>query len=114
MLVMSNDYSKSVKSMLIKMKERGIEFGKPIPFMESESGMSEEEIRKGLFNFDELEFTEKQDHDGETRYALYFVHNRRKGHRFVITFREKIRLITVFPLGRHTLAKYYKKKFKKI
>jgi len=52
---------------------------------------------------------EKQERNGEIRYALYFVYSGKKGRVYVLTFKEKIRVITIYPLGRKTLSKYKKK-----
>jgi len=110
---MGKDYSNEVKTLLNSFKERGFEFGKPMKLLNFKSGLFENEMKEELFNFDYLVFTEKQDRSKEIRYALYFVYNKRKGRVFVITFRNKIRIITIYPLGQKTLKKYYKRKFKK-
>ena len=111
---MIEDCSEEVKKLLTRFTAKEIEFGKPIKLLSFKSGgLTEEQIKEELFNFNFLKFSYKQDRNKEIRYVLYFVYNKRYGRTFVITFREKIRIITIFPLGRHTLKKYYKNKFKK-
>lgn len=90
-----------------------IEYGKPLKLLQFKSNLTEEQIKKELFNFKFLAFVEKQDRDNETRYVLYFVYSKKRGMVFVITFREKIRIITLYPLGQNTLRKYNERKFKK-
>lgn len=111
---MVKNYSKEVKNLLNKFITKGFEFGKPIRLLSFKSGLTKQEIIKEIFNFDYLGFTEKQNIADEIRYVLYFVYSRKRGRAFVITFRRKIRIITIFTLGSHTLRKYYKKKFKKV
>jgi hypothetical protein len=111
---MIKDYSEEVKELLNRFITNGFEFGKPIKLLSFKSGgLTEEQIKKELFNFDFLEFSHKQEREKETRYLLYFIYSKKNGRAFVITFREKIRIITIFPLGEHTLKKYYRNKFKK-
>ncbi len=111
---MVEDCSKEVKKLLSNFKQKGIEFGKPIKLLSFKSGgLTEEQIEEELFNFDFLKLSYKQNRNDEARYILYFVYTKKFGRAFVITFREKIRIITIFPLGKHTLKKYYKNKFKK-
>ena len=63
-----------------------------------------------ILNCDNLSFTNKQIKSGETRYALFFIYNKKEDRKYIITFREpKLRVITAFPLGRKTLKKYRKK-----
>ncbi len=110
---MGKDYSKYIKKEIKKYHSKGIEFGKPKKLLAFQGNIKEDELEKELLNLDYLTFTEKQIKDKEIRYCLYFVHSNRRGKAFVITFREKIRLITIFHLGRKTLIKYKDKKFKK-
>ena len=91
----------------------GIEYGKSKKLLSFKGNINEDEIEKELLNFHHLTFTEKQTRDGEIRYALYFVYSKKRGLVFVITFRERIRLITIYPLGKTTLQKYFQKRFKK-
>ena len=58
-----------------------------------------------------LEHIEKQEKSGETRFVLFFVHTKRKGIEYVLTFKDKIVIITAFPLGKRTLIRYRKKRF---
>jgi len=107
------DYSEEVKRLIEKFKERGFEYGRPKEYLEFRNGTSIKEIEKELLEQRDLKFIEKQLREGEKRYKLYYVYNKRKGRVYVITFRNKIRIITIYPLGPGTLNKYHKKRFKK-
>ena len=65
-----------------------------------------------VLNFTNIEFVEKQKEQGETRYKLYFVYSSKTGRVYVLKFTKKIRIITVYPIGLHTL-RHYKRRFKK-
>lgn len=110
---MSEDYSEEIKERIAELKEKGFEFGKSQEYLKHRVGASFEEMQRELESCDKLIFTDRREVDGEVRYTLYFVYNKRKGRVYAITFRDKIRVITVFPLGRRTLNKYYKQRFKK-
>lgn len=70
-------------------------------------------MEKEILNYDNSEFIEKQKEQGEKRYKLYFVYSSKTGRVYVLKFTKKIRVITVYPIGRQTL-KNYKRKFKKV
>ena len=107
---MEEDYSIELKELLKRYSKEEIEFGKPEKFILPRIKATKEEIQEEILNCDNLSFVQKQEKDGEIRYALFFVYNKRKGRQYIITFRDnKIRMITVFPLGRKTLRKYKKK-----
>lgn len=101
------DSSKEVNELLQKYNEKGFEYGKPIQYIEFRNKCSREEIEKEILQIKGIKFTEKQVKDGEVRYKLYFVYSNTRGRAYVLTFREKIRIITIYPLGRRTL-KYLK------
>lgn len=107
------DCSEEVKRLIEKFKERGFECGKPLEYLEFRNGCSIEKMEKELLEQKDLKFTEKQTREGEKRYKLYYLYSKRKGRVYVLTFRDKIRIITVYPLGPGTLNKYLKKRFKK-
>ncbi len=107
------DYSEEIKKLIEKFKEKGFEYGKTKEYLEFRNGCSIEDIEKELLEQKDLRFTEKQIKEGEKRYKLYYVYNKRKGRAYVITFRNKIRIITIYPLGPGTLNKYNKARFKK-
>ncbi|MFH1151874.1 MAG: hypothetical protein V1788_01985 [Nanoarchaeota archaeon] len=109
---MKKNYSEELKLLIEKYKEKGFEWGKPIDYIEFRNGCSREDMEKEILDYKNVEFVEKQS-EGETRYKLYFVYNSKTGRVYVIKFTEKIRIITVYPIGRQTL-KYYKRKFKKV
>ncbi len=110
---MGKNYLEELKILIEKYKERGFEWGKPIDYLEFRNGCSKKEMEKEILNCDNAEFVEKQKEQGETRYKLYFVYSSKTGRVYVLKFTEKIRVITVYPIGRQTL-KNYKRKFKKV
>lgn len=110
---MLKNYSEELISLIEKYKKSGFEWGKPIDYLEFRNGCSKEEMEKEILNCENIEFVEKQREQGETRYKLYFVYDFKKGRVYVLKFTEKIRVITVYPLGKQTL-KNYKRKFKKV
>ena len=110
---MWKDHSNEARDLLNSFKRKGFEFGKPMKLLTFKSNLEEEEIKREIFNFDYLVFTDKQNRSKEIRYVLYFVYDKKKGRVFVITFRDKIRVITIYSLGQKSLKKYYKRKFKK-
>jgi len=107
------NYSEEIKILLAEYKDKGFEYGKPVSYLEFRNGCSIEEIESEIFNSDEIEFTEKQIKESEIRYKTYFVYTKKTGRVYVITFRQKIRIITVYPIGRSTLKRYSKAKFKR-
>ena len=110
---MVKDYSKEIKNKINKLMNKGFDFGKSDKYLEHRTGKSFKEIIREIKDCKFLEFTEKRIIEGEERFTLYFVYNKRKGMAYAITFRKKIRIITAFPLGRRTLSKYNRKRFKK-
>ena len=106
---MKKDYSKEVKELLTKYDKQYIEFGKELAILLRRIKATKEEIYNEIFKCDNLKFTEKQKKDGETRYALFFIYSKKKGRKYVITLRDKLRIVTIFPLGRKTLKRYRKK-----
>jgi len=110
---MAKDYSEELKELIDKYKEKGFEWGKPIEYLEFRNGCSREELEREILDYNNVEFVEKQKEQGETRYKLYFVYSSKKGRVYVLRFTNKIRIITVYLIGRHTL-KNYKRKFKKV
>ena len=109
---MVKDYSEEVKELIEKYKDNGFEWGKPIDYLEFRNGCSREEMEKEILDYQNIDFVEKQIEQDETRYKLYFVYSSRNGRVYVLKFTNKIRIITVYPLGRATL-KNYKRNFKK-
>ena len=108
---MNKDYSETLKKLIKNYKKEDIVYVKPLDILLSRIKATKEEIEEELMNLKNLEFTEKQEKDEETRYVLFFVHSKRKGRVYVITFTNKIKLITIFPIGRKTLRRYRKKRF---
>ena len=110
---MVEDYSKEVKELIKANIKNGFEYGKSEKYLSYRVGATKGEIEKEIADCQNLTYTDKRNIDGEIRYTLYFVYNKRKGKVYSITFREKIRIITTFPLGKRTIKKYFKKRFKK-
>jgi glutathione peroxidase-family protein len=112
---MTKNYSEELRRLIEKYKERGFEWGKPADYLEFRNGCSKREMEKEIlnFNYEDVEFVEKQKEQGETRYKLYFVYSSKTGRVYVLRFTKKIRIITVYPIGKQTL-KNYKRKFKKL
>ncbi|PIN94275.1 hypothetical protein COU56_02695 [Candidatus Pacearchaeota archaeon CG10_big_fil_rev_8_21_14_0_10_31_9] len=98
---------------MINIKKKVLNGGKPIDYLEFRNGCSKEDLEREIINHDNIEFVEKQKEQGETRYKLYFVYSSKTGRVYVLKFTDKIRIITVYPIGRQTL-KNYKRKFKKL
>ena len=110
---MTEDYSEKIKEMIKNFSEKDFEFGKPVELLYFLSGgLTNEDMKKEILGCKNLEFTEKRKVKGEIRYTLYFIYSNKRGRAYALTFRNKIRLITVFPLGRRTLKKYKRRKFK--
>lgn len=110
---MSKDYSERVKEIIRNFKNKGFEFGKTEKYLKHRIGISFKEMEEELQTCKNLIFTEKREINGEERYTLYFVYTKKSGRAYAIIFRNKIRIITVFPLGKRTLIKYNRKRFKK-
>ncbi|MFH1803044.1 MAG: hypothetical protein ABH864_06385 [archaeon] len=110
---MTKDYSRELKELIEEHKEKGFEWEKPIDYLEFRNGLSKEQMEKEVLDYAHVEFVEKQSEQGETRYKLYFVYSSKTGRVYVLKFTEKIRIITVYPIGKQTL-KSYKRKFKKL
>ena len=109
---MTKNYSEELKELIKRYKEKGFEWGKPIEYLEFRNGCSKEELEKEILDYGNVEFVEKQREQEETRYKLYIVYSSKTGRVYVLTFTSKIRIITIYPIGRTTL-KNYKRKFKK-
>ena len=86
-----------------------------LSWLEERNKSSLEQLRKDLFNFNQLVHVEKQEVEYgpliEERYRCYFIFTQNRGRCYVIKFNHQIKVITAFPLGRTTL-KRYRRKFK--
>ena len=111
---MSKDYSREIIEKIAELKSKGFEFGKSERYLKHRTGINFKEMTEELKACKQLVFTEKRKINGEERYTLYFVYSRSKGRVYALTLRSRIRIITVFPLGRRTLSRYHKQRFKKI
>jgi hypothetical protein len=100
------------KRLLERYSGKDIIFAKTKRYILDRIGSNEEEVVKDILSTEKLEFVEKQERGNETRYALFFVYSRRKGRVYVLALEENIKIITAYPLGKRTLSKYHKKRFK--
>jgi len=105
------DYTKEVKELLKKYSDKEVIFGKDENYLLERISATKEDIIEDLFLNKDLIFTEKQYKTNEIRYALFYAYSKKKGRVYAITFLDKIRIITAYPLGRKTLLKYKKKRF---
>ncbi len=108
---MESDLSKEVKELIIKFRDKGFRYAKPIEMLTERINTSKQEIEKEIINSDNLKFVEKQYKENEIRYVLYHVYSNKIGKVYVITFEDKIVVITAFPIGKTTLRRY-RKRFK--
>ena len=105
------DYTKEVREFLKKYSDKEVIFGKDENYLLERISATKEEVVEDLFTNKDLIFTEKQDKISEIRYVLFYAYSKKKGRVYAITFLDKIRIITAYPLGRKTLLKYKKKRF---
>ncbi len=110
---MTKEYSEEVKKLIRKYEKEKIMYGKPLDYLLFRNKTTKEEIEKEIIDCENLEFTEKQEKEEEIRYLLYFIYSRKRGRAYVLKFNEKIKIITIYPLGKRTLKRYHKKRFKK-
>jgi len=103
---MAKNYLEELRILIEKYKGDGFEWGKPIDYLEFRNGCSKEEMEREIIYCKNIEFTEKQKEQGETRYKLYFIYSSKTGRVYVIKFTERIRIITVYSIGRQTLKNY--------
>lgn len=97
-----------------KYTPEDIVFGKDAEYLCFRNNCSIQEFIEEIFSFKNLEIVIKQNRDNEERFALYFIYSKSKGRAYILRFYpEKIRVITIFPMGKRTLNKYFKRKFKK-
>ena len=106
---MTKNYKEEVTNLIQKYKKQDIEFGKDINILLRRIKATKEEVETEILTHNNLVHVEKQEKDKEIRYGLYYLYSRKKGRKYVITFRDKLRIITIIPLGKRTLKKYRKK-----
>lgn len=100
--------------ILKKYKPNNVEFGKDLEYLCFRNNCTKEELIKEILSLDNLSFVIEQKRQGEDRFVLYFIYHKSKGRVYVLRFYpEKIRIVTIFPIGKRTLNKYFKQKFKK-
>ena len=102
-----------IKNLLKNYLKENVEFGKDESYLCFRNDCSKEDFFEEIFSLNNFEYAVKQMKDGEERYALYYVYSKKKGRVYVLRFYpEKIRVITIFTIGRRTLNKYSKRRFK--
>ena len=107
------NYSYEIKELIKGYKKEDIEYGKKLDFLIKRLKTDEKDITNEILDCNNLSYTEKQSRNNEIRYALFFIYSRKKGRKYVVTFRDsKLRIITAIPLGRRTLKRYRKKGLK--
>lgn len=110
---MAKNYVEELRGLIEKYRGRGFEYGKPIEYLEFRNSMSREKMEEEILSCLNLKYVGKQYIDEEKRYALYYVYSGSRGRTYVLRFTEKIRIVTVYPIGRMTLRKYKKVRFNK-
>ncbi len=110
---MTKNYIEELRILIEGYKERGFEYGKPIGYLEFRNSMRRKEMEEEVLSCVDLKYVDKQYVNAEKRYALYYVYSGSRGRTYVLRFCEKIRIVTVYPIGRMTLRKYKRVKFNK-
>jgi len=76
--------------------------------------LTKDGIIENLLNPKKLVFADRQERDfqgkKDVRYNCYFLFSKSKAHRYVLSFNDKLKVITSIPLGRKTLNKMSIKK----
>jgi len=112
---MRKDWSSFVADKLTKLPEIVFTKKELLIWLAKRNNTSLELLKLELKNSKSLVFVEKQEieYQGkiEERFRCYFVYSNNRGRCYVLKFNHKIKIITVFPLGRTTLRRY-KRKFK--
>jgi len=109
---MKKDYSNEVKELVKKYnKEEDIALLKSETYITQRNNITIEEIKREILEVQKLDYTEKQERQNSVRYALFFKYSNKKGRCYVLEFNNKIKVVTVFPLGKKTLKKYGLKRF---
>ncbi len=106
----AKNYKQEVLEQLNKYKNRDITFTKKdIEEQLKIRRLTKDEIIENLLNPKKLVFAKKQERDfqgkKDVRYDLYFLFSKSKAHRYILSFNDKLKIITVIPLGRKTLNK---------
>lgn len=100
-----------LKNKLKSYKREDIVFTKPnLEILLSDRKLDRNELIEEILSLKNLKYieTEERIHKGinELRYRLYFVYSRSRGRFYVVRFNSKLKIITVFRLGRKTLNRY--------
>lgn len=105
------DYTGEVKELIKKYKKEDIVFDKTLKYLCERNIADENEFKEEIINCNDIAYTEKQERFQGTRYALFFIYNKKKGRCYVLEFNTQIVVVTIFPLGRRTLRRYKSKRF---
>ena len=99
--------------LIKKYSKEEVEFGKDLDYLCFRNSCKKEDFLEDLFSYENLHIVIKQKRDNEERFLAYYIYSKRKGRAYVLRFYpDKIRVITIYPLGNRTLKKYTKGKFK--
>lgn len=105
------DYTGEVKELIKKYKTEDIVFDKSLKYLSERNNAEENEFREEIISCKGITYTEKQEKPYGTRYALFFIYNKKKGRCYVLEFNTSIVVVTIFPLGKRTLQRYKSKRF---
>jgi hypothetical protein len=114
---MVENWTNFVKNKVKKYELSNIKFTKAnlLDWLENRNKSTIQDLKIEVYNSTNLEFVEKQEvtfqDKKEVRYKCYHIYSGSRGRCFILAFNSKIKIITVFPLGRTTLSKY-RKRFK--
>lgn len=109
---MKKDYSDEVKELIKRYNgEEDIILLKSDTYLTQRNNIATGEIKKEILEAQKLYYTEKQERQNRVRYVLFFKYSNKRGRCYVLEFDDKIRVVTVFPLGKKTLKKYGLKRF---
>ena len=113
----NKDWSGDVKEKTKKYSQEQIIFTKTelIDWLCKRNNTTADKLKKEVLNPINLAFAEKQqakfEGKNEERFRCYFVYSKNKGRCNILRFKNDLKIITVFPIGRTTLKKY-RKRFK--
>lgn len=106
---------KDIFEKLRKYKRDDIIFGKKEykELLITKRGFKEDELKSELLSLKDLKAIEPDIREFrgrlEERYRLYFVYSNRRGRCYILKLNEKLKIVTVYTLGRKTLNKWRKK-----
>ena len=115
--MVKRDKSDVVKEKVKKYTKDQIIFTKSriLDWLCKRNNTTVEKMKEEVLDLNDLTFTERQQveymTEKEERFRCYFIYSNNRGRCYVLKCDNRIKIITVFPLGRTTL-KRYRKRFK--